>query len=122
MKGFKVEDPQEIASKILACDEKYCSLLFLENMQKLLPTPEQVRSAFPAGPLILGRELTERTSDRSASSTPTSPIPRPSFCCFTRPTVCLSTSSRFPDWTRESTVSYTEPSSKNGSQQWKRCA
>lgn len=42
MKGYKIDDPEEIRTKILACDEKYCTLNFLENLSKFLPNPEQV--------------------------------------------------------------------------------
>ncbi|CDZ98389.1 RhoA GTPase effector DIA/Diaphanous [Phaffia rhodozyma] len=42
MKGYKIDDPEEIRVKILACDEKYCTLNFLENLSKFLPNPEQV--------------------------------------------------------------------------------
>ena len=59
MKGFKIDDPQEISAKILACDEVYCSQTFLENMQKFLPSPEQVR--------------TQRQTDSSLLSTITDP-------------------------------------------------
>lgn len=47
MKGYKIDDPEEIRLKILACDEKFCTLNFLENLSKFLPNPEQVRRALP---------------------------------------------------------------------------
>lgn len=53
MKGFKIDDPQEISAKILSCDEVYCSQTFLENMQKFLPSPEQVSLSRPYLRLLL---------------------------------------------------------------------
>jgi hypothetical protein len=47
MKGHKIDDPSEISTKILSCDEKYCTLMFLESLSKFLPTPEQVRHPLP---------------------------------------------------------------------------
>lgn len=49
MKGHKIEEPSEISTKILSCDEKYCTLMFLESLSKFLPTPEQVRILEPPG-------------------------------------------------------------------------
>jgi cytokinesis protein len=42
MKGYKIDDPEELRVKLLACDEKYCTHNFLENLSKFLPNPEQV--------------------------------------------------------------------------------
>lgn len=58
MKGYKIDDPQEIRMKILACDEKYCTHNFLENLSKFLPNPEQVHS-HPPRSRATGRETTD---------------------------------------------------------------
>lgn len=44
IQGVKKLEPEEIASKIQNFDQDLCNLLFLSEIKRVLPSPEQVRS------------------------------------------------------------------------------